>query len=206
MQDEFIAGKKALQILGISLSTLYRYDKDGIIETIRTPGGKRLYNIKSYLAKSRVDIKDKNESNKKKICYARVSSNSQKTELLNQINYMKQLFPDYIHLNDIGSGINFNRKNLNLIIDYAIKGELDVLVISYKDRLCRIGNDLIENILKKYSNTKIIILNDDKKSPEEEIVDDLIQIITVFSSRVYGLRNYKKKLNEEKTKLLTIVK
>ncbi len=189
-------GKKASEILGVCYQTLYKYEKENKIETIRTPGGKRLYNIEKYLSQQNI-IK-----NKKKICYARVSSSSQKNELKNQIEYMKKLYPDYEHLNDIGSGINFNRSNFNKILDYGIKGELETLVITYKDRLCRIGNGLIENILTKYSNTNIIIINDHNKSLEEEVIDDLIQIITVFSSRIYGLRSYKKTLEDNKLQIL----
>ena len=100
-------------------------------------------------------------------------------------------------LYDIGSGINFNRPNLKKIINYGIKNELEELVISYKDRLCRIGFELIENILLEYSNTNIIIENEDDKSPEEELTGDLIEIITVFSSKLYGIRSYKSKLNSK---------
>ena len=130
---------------------------------------------------------------KKKICYCRVSGVDQKVELENQKKYMKDQYPTHELLWDIGSGINFKRKNLNKILDYGINNELEELVICYKDRLCRIGYELVEMLLHKYSNTKIIILNDEHKSPEEEVVDDLLQIITVFGSKVYGMRRYKKK-------------
>ena len=76
------------------------------------------------------------------------------------------------------------------IIDLAIKNELEELVITYKDRLCRIGYELIEHLLVKYSNTVIIVENKEEKSKQEEITDDLIEIITVYSSRLYGSRSY----------------
>ena len=95
------------------------------------------------------------------------------------------------------SGINFNRPNFKKILNYGIKNELNTLVITYKDRLCRISYDLIENILKEYSNCNIIVENDENKSPEEELVDDILQIVTVFSSRLYGIRSYKKFLDKE---------
>lgn len=190
----FISGKEALKILGICKSTLYKYDKEGKIDTIRTPGNKRLYNVKKYLHDN--NLLDKKQ--KYKICYCRVSGMNQKTELEHQKNYMKEKYPNYILLWDIGSGINFKRKNFNKIIDYAINNELEELVITYKDRLCRIGYELVEHILLKYSDTKIIVLNNDNKSPEEEVVDDLLQIITVFGSKVYGMRRYKKKHDNTK--------
>ena len=113
---------------------------------------------------------------------------------------MKLKYPKHEILTDIGSGINFNRGNLKKIIDYAINNKLEELVIAYKDRLCRIGYDLIEYILKEYSNTKIIVEKDEDKSPEKELTEDLIEIITVFSSRLYGMRSYK--INEKINKPL----
>ena len=104
---------------------------------------------------------------------------------------MKNKYPNQEILFDIGSVINNNRNNLKKIINYGIKNELEELVIAYKDRLCRIGYDLIEYILKDFSNTNIIIEKDDIKSPEKELTDDLIEIITVFSSKLHGMRSYK---------------
>lgn len=200
MNINFISGKKASEILGVKRHTLYKYDKEGLIETIRSPGGKRFYNVNKYLQDNNL-IENKKEEKKKKrrICYARVSSHSQKPELENQKKILKQIYPDYEILYDIGSGINFKRKNFLKIINYGITDELDELVITYKDRLCRIGFDLIKTLLK---NTKIRIIYDCNKSPEEEVVNDLIEIITVFSSRVYGLRSYKEKIIVDKQDIL----
>jgi len=85
---------------------------------------------------------------KRNICYARVSSHSQKEELENQKNILKKVYPDYELLYDIGSGINFKRKNSLKIIEYGLNNELETLVVTYKDRLCRIGYDLIDTLLK----------------------------------------------------------
>ena len=104
---------------------------------------------------------------------------------------MKKKYPDYEIITDIGSGINFKRKGLQKIIKMAVNNELEELVIAYKDRLCRIGYDLIEYMIIEFSNGKIIIENEETLSPEEEVVKDLLQIITVFSARVNGLRSYK---------------
>jgi len=200
MNINFISGKKASEILGVKRHTLYKYEKDGLIKTIRSPGGKRFYNINKYLEDNNlIEIKEEIKKNKKRICYARVSSQSQKTELENQKKLLKQIYPDYEILHDIGSGINFKRKNFLKIINYGINNELEELVITYKDRLCRIGFELIKELLK---NTKIRIIYDCNKSPEEEVVNDLIEIITVFSSKVYCLRSYKDKIIVEKKNIL----
>jgi len=198
MNIHFISGKKASEILGVARHTLYKYEKEGLIKTIRSPGGKRFYNVYEYLTNNNIEIKDEKEK-KKKICYARVSSHSQKEELENQKKLLNQIYPNYELLYDIGSGINFKRKNFLKILEYGINNELEELVITYKDRLCRIGYDLINYLLK---NTTIRIIYDCKKSPEEEVVNDLIEIITVFSSKIYGLRSYKDKLLYNKKYIL----
>jgi predicted site-specific integrase-resolvase len=100
---------------------------------------------------------------KKKICYARVSSYDRKEDLDRQIQYLTEKYPDHEPITDIGSGINFKRKGLQKIIELAISDDLSEVVVTYKDRLCRIGYDLIEFILKKYSNAEIKIENDEFK-------------------------------------------
>ena len=200
MDKNYISGKKANEILGLSVQTLRRYDKEGLIETIRSKGGKRFYNVRKYMEDNNIILK---VNNKRNICYARVSTYSQKEELENQKDILSKMYPDNELLTDIGSGINFKRKNLLKIMRYAMNGQLNSLVVTYKDRLCRIGYELMKVILEEYSNTKIIILYDEEKSPEEEVVNDLIEIITVFSSKIYGLRSYKKDIIVNKKKLIS---
>ena len=201
-KGDYVSCKEASKILGVHFKTLRNWDKQGKIKTIRSPGRTRYYDVKGFIKNM-----DENSGNqhieeivqnnlnvkRRKICYCRVSSYTQKDDLLNQIEFMKIKYPNYEMLTDIGSGINFNRRNLRKIMDYGIKGELEELVVAYKDRLCRIGYDLIEYLLEIYSNTKIIVENEEDKSPEKELTEDLIEIITVFSSRLYGMRSYAKK-------------
>lgn len=191
--------KEAVELLGIHNNTIAKLRNEGKIEVMKV-GTRHLYNVNKYIKdntikeKTEIDDNIENEeivNEKKKICYCRVSSHNQKIELENQINYMKEKYPDYEILSDIGSGINFKRPNFIKILNYAINNQLDELVVAYKDRLCRISYDLIEMIFETYSNAKIIIVNDDEsKSPEKEVTEDLIEIITVFSPRLYGLRKY----------------
>lgn len=207
----FMGGKKASEYLGVHYRTLYNWDKDGRIETIRTKeGGKRLYNVKKFMEnkqKINIDgnnIKDKEDNNiklnqKMNICYCRVSSENQKDDLERQVKYMKAKYPDYLIIKDIGSGINFNRKGLTKIIDLGINNKIDKLVIAYRDRLTRFGFEMIERILTVYSNCEIIIENKLtlKNKPEDEIVQDVMQILQVFNSRINGMRKYKTKKNKE---------
>jgi predicted site-specific integrase-resolvase len=106
---------------------------------------------------------------------------------------MKNLYPSYTIVKDIGSGINFNRKGLRLIIKLAIKGLINNLVVAYKDRLTRFGFDLIEDIIKEYSNGQIIIINKKfNKGTTEEIVEDVLQILNVYNAKINGMRKYNK--------------
>jgi putative resolvase len=199
--EEYVGGQEASKILGVHQRTLYQWDKKKIIETIRTPGGKRLYNVKKYLKSLEKNtsnivhvnnpiINDKLHNNKKNnYIYARVSSQGQKEDLERQIKLLKNAYPDYILISDIGSGMNMNRKGLRKIIDESIKGEINEVVIVYKDRLCRFGYELVEDIIEKYSSGKIIILeNKEKKEMKEELVDDVLQIMNIFVAKINGMR------------------
>jgi putative resolvase len=185
MDIRYYSSKDTCEKLGICRKTLQTYAKDGKINFILTEGGWRKYDLENYLD-------DNNLGEKIKICYCRVSSYDQKGDLDRQVRYLQKKYPEHDIITDIGSGINFKRKGLLKMIDMAMKNKLEEVVISYKDRLCRIGYDLIEHIFKTYSNTNIIIENNEYKSTSQEITEDLIEIITVYSSRLYGSRSYKK--------------
>jgi predicted site-specific integrase-resolvase len=198
--ENYVSASKACKRLGISPSTLRDYANQNKIKTIKTEGGWRKYNLSEYLKKNKL-------SKRNKICYCRVSSSERKQDLENQINYLMEKYPDFSPITDIGSGINFKRKGLKLLIDMAIRGELDILVLTYKDRLCRIGYELLEYIFVTYSQTNIIIENNRNESINDEITNDLIEIITVYSAKIHGKRHYdntsriensRKKLEEKK--------
>ena len=148
--------------------------------------------VEAYLKNKEVEENEKED--RLRICYARVSSNSQKNDLERQIRYMKKKYPNHILIKDIGSGMNMNRKGLNKIIDLAINGKIQEVVVAYKDRLTRFGYNFIERIIRKYSNGEIIIVNKkEKKEPQEEVLEDMLQIMNVFVARMNGMRKYRKK-------------
>jgi putative resolvase len=200
---KYLGGKEAAKLLGVHQRTLYLWDKKGIIETIRTPGNKRLYNVEKFLLEKEGQdqsnsINDLNEldklNGKLNISYVRVSSMSQKDDLQRQKNLIINNYPNHVLIQDIGSGVNMNRRGLRKIIKLAIAGKVNELVIAYKDRLSRFGYDLIEDLITEYSNGKIIILNKkDDLEPEEELAFDVLQIMNVFVAKMNGLRKYKKK-------------
>ena len=182
----YVRRKIALERLGICYKTLYKMAKNNKIDTIMIENH-MFYNVEKYI---RTQQKDKIV--KYNICYCRVSSLKQKEDLKRQIEFMKIQYPNYIIIKDIGSGLNYNRKGLLEIIDKAIKGEINELVIAYKDRLTRFGFELIENIIKKYSNGKIIIVNkNNNETPTEELTKDIIAIMNIYVAKVNGLRKYK---------------
>ena len=206
--NQYIGGKKASEALGIHPRTLYLWEAKGKIDTIRTPGGKRLYNVEKLMTEIGVEKKDKPKCLKEfdgfvkgdgkfKLSYARVSSRGQANDLERQKNLISERYPDHLLIEDIGSGVNLNRKGLRKIINLAIAGKVEELVIAYKDRLTRFGFDLIEDLIKDYSGGKIIIIEaEDDLEPEEELAKDVLQIMNVFVAKMNGLRKYKCKKQE----------
>ena len=182
--------------------TLYLWEKQGLIETIRNPKCKRFYNVTKYLQNQGlscekisnksikcVNVEELDKYNKVKICYARVSSAGQKNDLEHQKEELIKLYPEHLLIEDIGSGINLTKRGLLKIIDMAI----EELVIMHKDRLVRFGYELIEHLIQKYSNGKIIIVNQKEEViPEEEMVKDVLQIMNVFVAKMNGRRKYNK--------------
>lgn len=196
--DKYIGKKKALEILGISALTLLKLEELNKIEVIKTIGGHRKYNVMKYIKENKKDSESKEKDNKLNnkeklnLCYIRVSTNGQKNDLEHQKKYMIKKYPNYEIIEDIGSGINFNRKGLRKIIKLGIEGKINKLIVAYKDRLTRFGFELIEDLIKEYSNGEIIIENEkDEKEPKDELVDDVLQILNVYTAKMNGLRKYK---------------
>ena len=194
---KFIPSRKACAILGVSADYLRKLDDLDKIQTIRTEGNKRLYNVNKYV-NDNVSFTDESKISKKSFCYCRVSTPKQKNDLERQIQYMKNLYPNIEIITDIGSGINFKRKGLLKLLDFAHRGLLNEVIVAYKDRLCRFGFELFEHLFKSQSDAKITVINDDPVSKEEEVVQDILQIITVFSARVNGLRTYSNRIRNDK--------
>ena len=205
-KTKFMGGKKASELMGVHQRTLYNWEEKGLIETIRSRGGKRFYNVEKYLNEKICNDENKNKNTilcndldeldkgkeKLNICYVRVSSNGQKDDLERQKNVMVKLYPKHKIIEDIGSGLNLNKRGIKKIINLAIEGKINELVVAYKDRLTRFGFELIEELIEKYSKGKITILNDKELiEPEEELVKDVMSILNVYVAKMNGLRKYK---------------
>jgi len=205
-RKKFVGGKEASKIIGVHQRTLYLWDEKKLIETIRTPGGKRLYNVEKYIKEQECEKENKlnNEvcenldeldglEGKLNICYVRVSSMSQKDDLERQKKEMRKSYPKHKIIEDIGSGLNLNKRGIKKIITLAIDGKINELVVAYRDRLTRFGFELIEELVEKYSKGKIKILNEKEQiEPEEELVKDVMSIMNVYVAKMNGLRKYNK--------------
>lgn len=189
--------------VGVTAQTLRNYDNSGKFVAKRNQGGQRFYTEDDILRYQGINIKEKPRHN---VIYTRVSTRNQMDDLNDQVEFLKQ----YCNANgfivtevikDIGSGLNYKRKKWNnLLFEQVMNKEIDTIFIAYKDRFIRFGFDWFESFCNKFG-TKIVIVQNETLSPEEEVIQDLISIIHVFSCRVYGLRKYKKSINKEiKTK------
>lgn len=189
---EFVKRGEACKKLGINWQTLYKLGDNKEIDSVKI-GGHTVYNVDKYLREKMVLHKER-----VRVCYCRVSSAKQKEDLDRQVKYMQDKFPAHTIIKDIGSGINYERKGLQEILSKAINGELEELVIAYKDRLTRFGYEMIEWIIKKYSNGRIIIINKSEEStPTEELTKDILSIMNVYVAKVNGLRKYKSGIKNE---------
>jgi len=189
---------KFAKLINRHVRTLQNWDNLGLLKPdTYTPKGRKQYSHEQYLNFINKPISNTPKEN---IIYARVSSFNQKNDLKQQINYIENYCTNnQIHIDklytDIGSGLNYNRKNFINLVHKITSNEVNNLIIAHKDRLTRFGFELIQELAKKY-NTNIIIIDKIETTPQEEMVNDLMSIIHVFSSRLYGLRKYKNKIKE----------
>lgn len=185
--------KEASDILGVSISTLRRWEKEGKITSSKTSGGHRRYSIEDLAKYNKKPVK----SSRLTIAYCRVSSADQKGDLARQVENVSQycIAKGYSFkvIEDLGSGINYNKKGLKELITLIQSNQVERIVVNYKDRLIRFGFEMLEQICQ-FHNVEIDIINHtEDKSYEQELVEDMLSIITVFSSRLYGSRSKKTK-------------
>ena len=190
--------KDFAELLGVSVKTLQRWDRDGILKANRTPTDRRYYTYDQYLQFKGIhaenDIRDT-------VIYARVSTRNQRDDLRNQTDFLRQFCnAKGIIINqcieDFGSGLNYNRKKWNKLLEDVMEHKVKTIVITGKDRFIRFGYDWFEKFCEKF-NTDIIIVNNESLSPNEELVQDIISILHVFSCKLYGLRKYKNQIKED---------
>ena len=191
------------QKIGVSVKTLQRWDVAGKLPAKRTLSGHRFYTESDLLIAQGLKPV---ESNRRVVVYCRVSSSGQKPELKNQISAMETFclgrglaVDDWI--SEIGSGLNFKRKKFLSMIIAMLKGEISVIVVAHKDRMCRFAFEFILELATSVG-CEIIVANQESLSPQQELVEDLMAIIHSFSCRLYGLRNYSQEIKDNLKKAI----
>lgn len=185
--------RKAIEITGLSANTLRKYADNGTIKAKRVGKGQRLFDVTDLLQQrdpSRCD-------GKPVVCYCRVSSRKQKDDLARQVVFMRERYPNADIIQDIGSGLNFKRKGLDAILQRLLQGDKFTLVVAHRDRLCRFGFELIQSMFEK-NGGEILVLDKSELSPQQELTEDLLAILHVFSCRMHGLRRYENEIKEDK--------
>ena len=188
------------KLLNVTVKTLQNWDKQGTLKAYRTPSNQRFYTEEQLNQVLGLSNEKQEEKPGLKIGYCRVSTHNQKNSLQNQEEFLrnytnaKGVILDDV-LTDIGSGINYNRKNFNRILELVEAKEISEIYVTYKDRFVRFGFDWFNTFCEKHG-AKIIILNQPSTSPEQELAEDLLNIVTVFSARSHSLRTYKKQLEQ----------
>lgn len=193
MSKKLVPIHEAAEALGVSAQTLRRWEREGrLLPDERTAGGRRRYDLarlKPEMFRAQADAA------RKTVAYARVSSHDQKDDLERQ----KQVLEIYCArqgwtfevIADLGSGSNYHKKGLKRLLDAVIGGEVGRLVITHKDRLLRFGAELVFAICEA-KGVEVVILNQGEDSTfEEDLAKDVLEIITVFSARLYGSRSRK---------------
>lgn len=182
---------EAAIILGVSVVTLRRWDSSGKLKSVfRTFGNHRHYNLSDI-----TKLYNKDSIVKKVIGYSRVSTFDQKKDLKVQSevisNYIKNKYNDFEIIEDLGSGLNYNKRGLRKLIKMICEQKISVLVLTHKDRLLRFGSEIIINLCERF-NVKVEIINTtEEETFEQSLCNDVLSIITVFSAKLHGKRSHK---------------
>ena len=203
--SKFISIGQAAKLLGVATSTLRRWEDEGrLVPAQRTQGGQRRYSLTAL----QPEIIHHSDSKKMTIGYARVSSHDQKADLVRQ----KELLEMYCAANgwsfsiieDLGSGMNYHKRGLKKLIQLILDREIGRLVLTHRDRLLRFGAELIFSLCEAKKIEVVIINKSDEGNFEEDLAKDVLEIITVFSARLYGSRSKKNRQLMEKLQAVVI--
>lgn len=187
--------KEFAKLLNVSVKTLQRWDREKTLIANRTLTNRRYYTYDQYLQFKGIG---KDADFRKIVIYTRVSTRNQSDDLENQVDFLqtyanaKGLIADEI-IRDYGSGLNYNRKKWNQLLVEVMENKIKMILVSHQDRFVRFGFDWFEKFCNKF-NVEIVVVKNEKLSPHEELVQDIVSILHVFSGRLYGLRKYKKQI------------
>jgi putative resolvase len=188
--DKLFKIGQAAKALGVSPSTLRRWEREGKISPERTEGSHRLYRLSQFKMARKLNIRER-----KTIAYGRVSSHDQKSDLERQKKVLEMYCAShgwrFELITDLGSGMNYYKKGLKKLLNAILEGDVGRLVLTHKDRLLRFGAELIFALCEAREVEVIIINSGAEVKFEEELAKDVLEIITVFSARLYGSRSIK---------------
>ena len=193
----YVSIGKAAELIGVAVSTLRRWETENRFKcSYRTLGGHRRYSL-DYLKTEILEIEETEDLSRKTYCYARVPSKDQSKDLVCQTkrleNYCNSLSLDYKVISDLGSGLNYSKKGLLELISLICKKKISKLIITSKDRLLRFGSQILFRLCD-FFGTKVLILDEEKKLGfEQELASDVIEIMAVFTAKLYGKRSHKNK-------------
>ncbi len=185
---------EAAEKLGVSVKTVRRWSDAGKIRSDRSPSGHRRFYISDILSIASKSVKEERLT----LNYARVSSHDQKEDLIRQAEVLEQFCAakgwEYETIQDLGSGLNYKKKGLRKLLKLILTNQVERLVVTHKDRLLRFGAELVFMMCEEF-NTEVVIINKTKeeRSFESELVTDMIELVTMFSARLYGSRSNKNK-------------
>lgn len=195
MTTRLLSVKECKEIYGLSRITLINYEKKGLIKPVRTPGGVRRYRVED-IERLLGMLEDKRERVGKTILYARVSTRKQHAYLENQVQrleeYAKSKGWEYEVIKEIASGVNENRRGLQKILNMVKRGEVERVVIEYPDRLARFGFHYLKEFFDGFG-VELVVINgkEGEKERVQELMEDLVAIVSSFAARIYGQRGAK---------------
>jgi predicted site-specific integrase-resolvase len=192
-QKAFVSVSKASALTGLDCQTIRKMADKASLVCYRTPSGQRRINLKSIqdMCTNSVHVEEKQNIPRKNFVYARVSTKKQMDDLSRQLEFLRRPeYSGYTVVTDIASGINFKRKGLQTILDACLQNTIGELVVAHKDRLCRFGYDLVDALVTRAGGKITVLEHPEDKSCEQELTDDLLSIIHVFSCRQMGKRSY----------------
>jgi putative resolvase len=195
MNEKLLPPREASRRLGIHYVTLKRWIYSGKIRAVRTPTGRWMIPESEIerIMSGRAEIREV-----KAVIYARVSSSDQKSDLERQIQYLTQYCSTKGYrvvdvLSDVASGLKTNRRGLLELFNYIVNKQVDVVIVTYKDRLTRFGFEYLEYFFKQFGVRIEVVYGEEPKDAYQELVEDLIAIVTSFAGKLYGMRSHKKK-------------
>jgi len=187
MFERLLRSKEVCGLLGVSYVTLRRRIKEGKVKAVRTLGGK--YRIPESEVRRLLSGVEAGET--RAVIYARVSSSDQKKDLERQIQYLTQYCSAKGYrvvdvLSDVASGLKISRRGLLKLFKHVVNREVDVIVVTYKDRLTRFGFEYIEYFFKQYGVRIEVVYDIEPKDTYQELVEDLLAVVSSFAGKLYG--------------------